>query len=80
MHEGFVRLPCMTTRVEEAVAGADLVMLVVPSVAHETYAQALAPLVSPELPIYLDPGHTGGGLHFVSRVASRRLHQADADL
>jgi opine dehydrogenase len=64
VHEGLVKLSCMTTQVEEAVEGADLVMLVVPSVAHEAYARALAPLVSPELPIYLNPGHTGGGLHF----------------
>lgn len=68
VHESFVRLPCITTRVDEAVAGADLVMLVVPSVAHEAYAQELAPLVSPELPIYLNPGHTGGGLHFVHEL------------
>jgi len=64
VHRGFVRLPCMTTRIEEAVEGADLVMLVVPSLAHETYAQSLAPLLSPQTPIHLNPGHTGGGLHF----------------
>jgi len=68
VHNGFVRLPCMTTRIEEAIDGADLAMLVVPSVAHESYAQALAPLVSPELPIFLNPGHTGGGLHFVHEL------------
>jgi opine dehydrogenase len=54
--------------VAEAVAGADLVMLVVPSVAHEHYARALAPLLRPELPVFLNPGHTGGGLHFVHEL------------
>jgi opine dehydrogenase len=68
VQQGSVRLPCITTRVEEAVEGADLVMLVVPSVAHEAYAQALAPLMSPQLPIHLNPGHTGGGLHFVREL------------
>lgn len=68
VHQGLVPIPLMTTRVEEAVDGADLVMLVVPSVAHETYARALAPLISPDLPIYLNPGHTGGGLHFVHEL------------
>ena len=52
VHEGLVKLPCMTTRVAEAVEGADLVMLVVPSVAHETYAKELAPLLTPELPVF----------------------------
>jgi opine dehydrogenase len=68
VHDGFVQLPRMSTRIEETVDGADLVMLVVPSVAHETYAQALASLVSPDLPIYLNPGHTGGGLHFAHEL------------
>ena len=61
--EGFIPLPFLTSSVEEAVSGADLVMLVVPSVAHEAYAKALAPLLRPDLPILLNPGHTGGGLH-----------------
>jgi len=64
VHRGFVPLPCMTNRIEEAVEGTDLLMLVVPSVAHETYARALAPILPAEAPIYLNPGHTGGGLHF----------------
>jgi opine dehydrogenase len=68
VHRGLVQVPCMTTRIEEAVEGADLVMLVVPSVAHEAYARALGPLVSPDLPIYLNPGHTGGGLHFAHEL------------
>ena len=58
----------MTTDVADAVAGADLIMLVVPSVAHETYARELAPLLSPEIPVFLNPGHTGGGLHFVNEL------------
>lgn len=68
VQQGFVPLPTMTTDVAEAIDGADLVMLVVPSVAHEDYARALAPLLSPELPVYLNPGHTGGGLHFVQEL------------
>ena len=68
VHRGFVPLPCLTTRIEEAIEGADLVMLVVPSVAHETYAQALAPFLSPQMPVFLNPGHTGGGLHFAHEL------------
>ena len=65
VHGAFVPLALMTTSVAEAINGADLVMLVVPSVAHESYARELAPLLSPDLPVFLNPGHTGGGLHFV---------------
>ena len=62
--EGFVPLPDITTDVAEAVDGADLIMLVVPSVAHAGYARALAPLLTDDRPVFLNPGHTGGGLHF----------------
>ena len=51
VQEGLVPVPVLTTDVAEAVAGADLIMLVVPSVAHEHYAKELAPLLSPDIPI-----------------------------
>jgi opine dehydrogenase len=62
---GLAPVPQMTTDVGEAVQGADLAMLVVPSVAHGFYAEALAPHLTPALPVFVNPGHTGGGLHFV---------------
>jgi opine dehydrogenase len=66
--EGFIPAPFMTTSVAEAIEGVDLIMLIVPSVAHEHYAQALAPLIDGRTPIFLNPGHTGGGLHFVNAL------------
>lgn len=66
--EGFVPLSCLTADVAEAVRGADLIMLVVPSVAHEFYARALAPVLEAARPVFLNPGHTGGGLHFVREL------------
>jgi opine dehydrogenase len=68
IHEGLVPIELMTTDVGNAVDGADLIMLVVPSVAHRDYAQSLAAL-SPQQPIFLNPGHTGGGLNFVYELA-----------
>jgi opine dehydrogenase len=65
IHEGLVPIDLMTTDVSEAVKGADLIMLVVPSVAHQHYARSLASVLAPNQPIFLDPGHTGGGLNFV---------------
>jgi opine dehydrogenase len=66
--QGFVPIPTTTTDVAEAVRGADLIMLVVPSVAHEPYARALAPLLDGSQPVFLNPGHTGGGLHFLHEL------------
>jgi opine dehydrogenase len=68
VHEGFVPLTTLTTSVAEAVAGADLVMLVVPSVAHGDYAAALARVLAPGQPVFVNPGHTGGSLHFVHEL------------
>src|SRR5208337_3547576 len=49
--QGHVDVALMTTDVAAAVSGADLIMLVVPSVAHEPYARALAPLLDGSQPI-----------------------------
>ena len=68
IQEGPVPLEVLTSDIAEAVRGAHLIMLVVPSVAHRYYAQALTPLLSPDIPVFLNPGHTGGGLHFVQEL------------
>ena len=66
--EGLFPARLLTTDVEAAVSGAEIIMLVVPSVAHGFYAQELAPLLTPDIPIFLNPGHTGGALHFVREL------------
>ncbi|MGH9809280.1 MAG: NAD/NADP octopine/nopaline dehydrogenase family protein, partial [Terriglobia bacterium] len=68
VQQGLFPIAKMTTDVAEAVAGADLIMLVVPSVAHSYYAKALAGLIDGTVPIFLNPGHTGGGMHFVNEL------------
>jgi opine dehydrogenase len=68
VQQGLVPVELMTTDLGEAVRGADLIMLVVPSVAHEPYARGLAPLLDGHQPIFLNPGHTGGGLHFLHEL------------
>ena len=65
VHQGLVPVDCITADLAEAVRGADLIMLVVPSVAHAFYAAALAPLIADGPAVFLNPGHTGGGLHFL---------------
>ncbi len=69
VHDGLARIAHLTTDIADAVDGADLIMLVVPSVAHEGYARLLAPLLDADTPVFLNPGHTGGGLHFAHALA-----------
>jgi len=68
IHDGLVPFTGITTDIAEAVNGADLIMLVVPSVAHECYAQLLAAVLRPKQILFLNPGHTGGGLHMVQAL------------
>jgi len=65
VQNGTFQAEIMTTNVAEAIAGADLIMLVVPSHAHESYAKILAGLIDGSVPILLNPGHTGGALNFL---------------
>jgi opine dehydrogenase len=46
------------------VSGTDLIIIAAPSVAHEYLARGLAPHLSEGQRILLNPGHTGGSLHF----------------
>lgn len=66
--EALVPIEMTTTDIAEAVGGADLIMLVVPSTAHAYYAGELAPLLDGSQPVFLNPGHTGGGMHFSHAV------------
>ncbi len=68
IHSGKVALPPLTTNVAEAIDGADLIMLTVPSVAHRYYAEALSGILPTDIPVFLNPGHTGGGLHFANEL------------
>jgi opine dehydrogenase len=66
--EGFVRFSQITDDLSLAIEGADIIMLVVPSTAHEYYARALAPYLRGNSVIFLNPGHVGGSLHFAAEL------------
>src|SRR3977135_1090728 len=66
--QGLVPIDLMTTDVTEAVRGADPIMVVVRPGAHGHCARALAPLIDGSQPIFINPGHTGGGLHFLHEL------------
>ncbi len=52
------------------VNGADLIIIAAPAVAHEYLAQNLAPYLGDGQRILLNPGHTGGSLHFAKILRS----------
>ncbi len=62
--ETFGRPRVITPVLREAVAGADLVTIAAPALAHEFMARALAPLLDENPIVHLNPGQTGGSLHF----------------
>ena len=68
IHDGLVPIDLITTNLADAARDADLIMLVVPSVAHEFYAQGMARILTEDQTVFLNPGHTGGGLNFVHEL------------
>ena len=64
--EGFASLSLLTDSIGEAVAGADLVGVPVPTASLPTYASALAETISEDQIILLNPGHSGGALYLAT--------------
>ncbi len=62
---GFGLLKLVTSDMGEALAEADVVMVVVPSTAHADIARAAAPHLRDGQIVVLHPGRTGGALQFV---------------
>ena len=62
--EGQAILELVTCNLTEALEGADTIMVCTQALAHDRVAHELAPLVRPEHLIILNPGSTGGSLHF----------------
>jgi opine dehydrogenase len=62
---GFARLVAVTADMAEALAEADIVMIVVPSTTHADIAQSAAPHLRDGQIVVLNPGRTGGALEFV---------------
>jgi opine dehydrogenase len=74
--EAFVPLETVTTDLAAACDGADLVMLCVPTSAHDFFVDALAEVLAPGQPVFLNPGHVGGGLYLATEI-HRRTGRAD---
>ncbi len=56
----------VNTLLPAVVKGADLIMIAAPSVAHEYLANNVASYLTDGQRVLLNPGHTGGSLHFAN--------------
>lgn len=64
MGEGFAPLELLTTNIVEVLNDAEGIVISTPTTAHGWYARLLAPHLRDDHFVMLNPGHTGGGLHF----------------
>lgn len=69
VHRPHIRL---TASVDEAVAGADVILLATPATAHPTYAGLLADCLEPGQQVVLVPGRFLGSAAFRSAMAAHR--------
>ena len=76
---GFAKLTLVTSDIEEALQGAQTVMVVVPSSAHADVAKSAAPYLKDGQIVILHPGRTCGALEF-SKVLRDQGCTADVTL
>jgi len=62
--KGFGHLNKITTDIEEAIEGVEVIMVVTPAVAHKYLAELSSPHLKDGQIIVLNPGRTGGALEF----------------
>ncbi len=68
---GFGRLACVTSDMGEALAEAEVAMVVTPSTAHADIARAAAPHLRDGQIVVLHPGRTGGTFEFTKVLRDR---------
>jgi opine dehydrogenase len=66
--EGFAEIAMMTQNLNDAVEGADMIIIVIPTSGHGWYGEQLASLLNQDQIVFLDPGHIGGSLYFSTEV------------
>ena len=67
--DGFAALSLVTGSLEQAVDGAGVAAVTVPTASLPAYAAALARATSDEQLIWLNPGHSGGALYLAAELA-----------
>ncbi len=76
MPHGFAKISTVTSDPEEAIAGRDILMVVVPATGHGYVAERIAPHLADGQMIVLNPGRTGGALE-VRKVIRDQGSRAD---
>lgn len=71
LDDGFTPVEVITTELPLAIDGAEVLLICLPTLAHAALARALIDAGVVQLPIILNPGHTGGALEF-SQVYRQR--------
>jgi len=61
---GFGSVRLASSHIEDAIKGADVIMIVTPSTAHYGFATLMAPFLKDGQIVVLNPGRTGGALEF----------------
>ncbi len=79
---GFAKLHKVTSAIDEAIRGANLIMICSPALGHSTYPALMTPYLEDDQVIVLNPGRTGGALEFamgLQRLAiSKRIYLGEA--
>ena len=68
--EKFAAPALISAELRPVIDGAELIIIAAPAVAHEYLAKTLAPDLHDGQRILLNPGHTGGSLHFANALRS----------
>lgn len=70
--EGFAPLAVLTTDLAEAVGGADIVAVTLPTTALPSIAPGLTDTTTDQQLLWLNPGHSGGALYLGAEIRRRR--------
>lgn len=70
---GFARIDVITTSMEEAINGVELIMVVVPALAHRWVAEQMAPYLRDGQIVVLHPGRTMGALEFKQVLVEQKV-------
>jgi opine dehydrogenase len=71
---GLAKTRLITANLREAIDGADVIVITLPTFSHAPLARALAEIGLGQIPIVLNPGQTGGALEFAH--AFRKIRPA----
>lgn len=71
--DGFGPIQAASSSMAEAMAGSDVIMVVVPATAHRFIAEQMAPHLRPGQLVVLNPGRTGGALAFQHAITSKQV-------